>query len=157
MRPVGLGASCVVCGERRRQNLKSIELLGAWLPICHNCGACATALAPMPRTIAGVREALQRERRVIERRIGYDDRRAFRVNRRTGERRRDKELNNGLPHSVVSGEVDEMLPSVDDDMIIEITDLPDELIAASGEGGEGGERGEAGELTRIIELVAEPG
>lgn len=149
MRPVGLGASCVVCSERRRQNLRSIELLGAWLPICHNCAACATALMPMPRTIAGVREALHRERRVIERRIGFDDKRAFRVDRRTGERRRDKELNNGLPHSIVCGEVDEMVPSVDEDMIIEITDLDDELISRALDDG-----GELEDLTQIVELIA---
>jgi hypothetical protein len=106
----------------------------------------------MPRTIAGVRNALGRERRVLERRVGYDDKRAFRVDRRTGERRRARDLNNGLPHSVVSGEVDEMLAAVDDDMIIEITDLDDDLIG----GGGGDHRADPGELTRIIELVPEP-
>ena len=28
LRPVGVGARCVVCGERRRRVLRSIELLG---------------------------------------------------------------------------------------------------------------------------------
>lgn len=98
----------------------------------------------MPRSIAGVRRALSRERRDGERRIGLDDMRAFRMDRRTGERRRDAVATRGMIAGVISGaEVDE----IDDDMIVEISDLDDDLIGGANE---------AGELTQIIELVAEP-
>lgn len=100
----------------------------------------------MPRTIAGVRTALARERRGEERRVGLDDQRAFRMNRRTGERRRQRDGAQRAP-SITGGEVEEMFASIEDDMIIEITDLDDELINSI----------EPGELTQIIELVAEPG
>lgn len=102
-------------------------------------------LSPMPRTISGVRRALSRERRGVERRIGLDDLRAFRVNRRTGERRRDRgDL--ALSTAIISGEIDEVA-AVDEDMIVEISDLDDELFGGSTE---------PGDLTQIIELVADP-
>lgn len=133
-RPVGLGASCVVCGDRRRGNLKSIELLGAWLPCCHNCAARAASLVPMPRTIAAVRAALRRDRRARERRGDRRDARVFRYDRRTGERRR-------LGRPGRSGS-DALLP-VDDDMIVEITELTDELVEHAA--------CDPGEMTRIID------
>ena len=57
-RPVGLGASCRMCGERRRSVLKSMELLAAWTTVCHNCSARIAALTPLPRTLDDIRAAL---------------------------------------------------------------------------------------------------
>ena len=38
-RPVGRGASCSVCMEKRRNMLKLVELKGRSLPFCHGCAA----------------------------------------------------------------------------------------------------------------------
>jgi len=104
-RPVGMGARCVSCGERRRRVLRSIELLGAWQPLCFNCHGQALALDPMPPTLAELKVALERERRTRDRRFGKADTRVFRYERRVGERRATRE--DGQP--------------IDDDMIVEIT------------------------------------
>lgn len=98
-----------MCGDRRHGLLKSVELLGAWVPICHNCSALASALQPMPQSIAAIRETLGRNRRDKDRRWGKRDSRVFRYNRRGSDRRLPRE----------SG--------VDDDMIVEISDLVSEL------------------------------
>ena len=128
-RPVGLGARCVTCHEKRRRFLKSVELYGAWQPMCFNCAGQVAMLDPMPRTIAGLRDAVSRERRKRDRRIGKPDTRVFRYERRVGERRAGREE----------------LPSVDDDMIIEVT--IEEPVLDTGEDFE--------DLTRIRELVLE--
>jgi hypothetical protein len=86
-RPVGLGAACVICSERRRDNLRMIELLGKSQPMCHNCASKVTRLLPMPRTIEGIRDRLERDRRREERREGQRDHRIFARERRVGERR----------------------------------------------------------------------
>jgi len=103
-RPVGLGARCVVCSERRRRLLRSVELHGGWYPMCFACAGQAAALEPMPPTIAEIKDALQRERRSADRRIGRPDNRVFRYERRVGERRFGR---------------DEC--PIDDEMIVEIT------------------------------------
>lgn len=104
-RPVGLGATCCLCGERRRSRLKSVELLGRWMPVCHNCSAEAGRLEPLPQSIAGIRAALLRERRIAERRWGKEDARVFQYERRQGERRGERPA------------------SIDDDMIVEVAEL----------------------------------
>ncbi len=109
---MGLGALCCMCGDRRHGLLKSIELLGAWVPICHNCSALAKSLQPMPQTISAIRETLNRDRRDKVRRWGKRDSRVFRYNRRGDERRVLRE----------AGEA-----GIDDDMIIEISELVSEL------------------------------
>jgi ribosome-binding protein aMBF1 (putative translation factor) len=109
---VGLGALCCMCGDRRHGLLKSVELLGAWVPICHNCGALAKSLQPMPQTISAIRETLSRDRRDKDRRWGKRDSRVFRYNRRASDRRLPRDLS----------EV-----GVDDDMIVEISELVSEL------------------------------
>jgi hypothetical protein len=86
-RPVGMGACCVVCGERRRDTLKQVELLGAWVPTCHNCAARVHALQPLPRTLEGIRRRLDRERRRGDRRAGVVDTRTIPRERRGLERR----------------------------------------------------------------------
>jgi hypothetical protein len=87
-RPVGLGAACVSCGERRRGYLKQVELLRTWLPMCHNCAGRATQLSPMPNTLDEIRARLSRDRRAADRRAtGKPDTRVFRRERRGLERR----------------------------------------------------------------------
>jgi hypothetical protein len=108
-RPVGVGARCVVCGERRRRVLRSIELLGAWQPACFNCHGQVLALDGVPATVADIRDRLERERRRCDRRVGKADSRVFRYERRVGERR-------GPTGEVAASE----WPTIDDDMIVEI-------------------------------------
>ena len=104
-RPVGVGAKCTTCNEKRRRFLKSVELFGAWKPMCFNCAGQLLDLDPMPPTILALKEAISRERRKRDRRIGKVDSRVFRYERRVGERRDER--------------VD--APPVDDDMIIEVS------------------------------------
>jgi hypothetical protein len=104
-RPVGIGARCVTCFEKRRRVLKTVELFGAWQTMCFNCAGQLLHLAPMPSTLAELRERVSRERRTRDRRIGKADSRVFRYERRVGERRAGRED----------------YPLVDDDMIIEVT------------------------------------
>jgi len=104
-KPVGLGAHCITCSEKRRRVLKSVELFGGWQPMCFSCAGQALHLDPLPTTIAGLADALSRERRRQDRRIGKSDTRVFKYERRVGDRR--------------YGRSDEQL--IDDDMIIEIT------------------------------------
>ncbi len=103
-RPVGIGARCVTCGEQRRRVLRSIELFGSWKPMCFNCTGQVMALEPLPTTIAGLKLAISRERRRLDRRIGKPDTRVFRYERRVGERRAERDV-----------------AVIDDDMIIEVT------------------------------------
>lgn len=104
-RPVGLGARCTTCPEKRRRFLKTVELFGAWKPMCFNCAGVLFALAPMPKTISALKDAVSRERRARDRRWGKADGRVFVYERRVGERRFGRED----------------IPAVDDDMIIEVT------------------------------------
>jgi hypothetical protein len=126
-RPVGVGARCVTCGEQRQRLLRSVELYGGWQPMCFNCGGQLGALRPMPRTLAALREALSRDRRKRDRRIGKADTRVYPYERRVGERRTDGRLE-----------------LIDDDMIVEITVEP-----ATGDGDD------FDGLTQIRELVRE--
>lgn len=86
-RPVGLGAECVVCHDRRSDNLRRVELLGAWVAMCGNCAVRTQRLTPLPRTLEGIRHGLRRDRRDGERRIGLPDERSVRAERRGLERR----------------------------------------------------------------------
>lgn len=105
-KPVGMGARCITCNEKRRRCLKSVELFGGWKPMCFNCAGQLLDLQPMPASITGLKEAISRERRRTDRRLGRPDTRVFRYERRVGERR------------VIRAED---LPAVDDDMIIEVS------------------------------------
>ena len=127
-RPVGIGACCRICGERRRAYLKSIELLGTWSPVCHNCAARIAVLAPLPQSIAGIRALLSRERRAAIRRVGRPpsdlngqsiDQRAFPYERRGRERRADE-----IHIEIDTGDARE---AIDDDMIVEIAELAHDL------------------------------
>jgi hypothetical protein len=95
----------VTCNEKRRRFLKTVELFGNWKPMCFNCHGCLSALDPMPKTITLLKEAVSRERRKLDRRIGKPDTRVFQYERRVGERR------------AVRAEY----PTVEDDMIIEVS------------------------------------
>jgi hypothetical protein len=129
-RPVGIGARCTTCSEKRRRFLKTVELYGGWKPMCFNCAGVLFQLDPMPRTIALLKEAVSRERRKRDRRWGKADTRVFVYERRVGERRSGR---------------DQDLPPVDDDMIIEVSiDLEAE---AAGESFD--------DITAIRELVRE--
>jgi hypothetical protein len=87
-RPVGRGASCTVCKEKRRAHLKLVELKGRSLPFCHTCAAQVMRLPDVPDRLDELRQALRRERRDADRRDGSKlDQRIFPRERRVGERR----------------------------------------------------------------------
>ena len=85
--PIALGASCRICGEKRKDNLERVELLGRWFYMCHNCAYKAVRLDPMPKHIEGIRARLLRDRRFTDRRVGKEDTREIKRERRVGERR----------------------------------------------------------------------
>ena len=85
--PIALGASCRICGEKRKENLERVELLGRWFYMCHNCAYKAVRLDPMPKHIEGIRARLLRDRRFTDRRVGKEDTRKIKRERRVGERR----------------------------------------------------------------------
>jgi len=84
---VGKGAACAVCGERRRSELRLIELHGRSHPFCHSCSGRLARVDVVPPTLPGIRALLTRERRTGERREDGVDRRIFPRERRVGERR----------------------------------------------------------------------
>lgn len=105
-RPVGAGARCVACGDRRRRLLKTVELYGVWQPMCFSCAGQVLHIDPMPATIAELKLAISRERRGRNRRFGKADTRVFQYERRVGERRAER-----MPGC----------DPIDDGMILEIT------------------------------------
>jgi hypothetical protein len=118
----------VTCDEKRRRFLKMVELFGAWRPICFNCDGQIAQLDPVPLSLEAIKIAVSRERRRRDRRIGKSDTRVFRYERRVGERRTGRDG----------------CPSIDDDMIIEVT--IDESAS---------DDADFEELTQIRELVRE--
>jgi|SRR5579871_5433654 len=88
-RPVGLGAFCNGCGERRHDSLRHYELRRTWVVLCHNCAARAETLSPQPYSIAGLRLRLLRDRRRGDRRAEAVGARRARATyeRREGDRR----------------------------------------------------------------------
>jgi hypothetical protein len=105
-RPVGQGAKCITCPERRRRVLRSVELFGTWHPMCFNCAGQLLTISPMPENISDLRATVSRERRRNDRRFGKSDGRVFRYERRVGQRRDIKS---------------DSLEMIDDDMIIEVS------------------------------------
>jgi hypothetical protein len=57
-RPVGLGATCALCGERRRSCLKQVELGSTWTPLCGNCAVRAARVEPHAESLLALRLAL---------------------------------------------------------------------------------------------------
>ena len=87
-RPVGRGASCTICQEKRRNQLKLVELKGRTLPFCHGCAAQVLRMSEIPDSVEELRTALRRDRRDTDRREGEKvDQRIFPRERRVGERR----------------------------------------------------------------------
>ena len=87
-RPVGRGASCAVCMEKRRTMLKLVELKGRTLPFCHGCAAQVLRMSEIPDSVEEIRTALRRDRRDVDRRGSEKvDQRIFPRERRVGERR----------------------------------------------------------------------
>lgn len=86
-RPVGQGAACAICQERRRGELRLVELQAKSRALCHSCAGRIARLDTVPTSINAIRILLGRERREGERREEALDRRIFPRERRVGERR----------------------------------------------------------------------
>jgi hypothetical protein len=86
-RPVGRGAACAVCFERRRGELRLVELQAKTHALCHSCAGRITRLETIPSSVNKIRVLLDRERRGKDRRDDGSDRRIFPRERRVGERR----------------------------------------------------------------------
>src|SRR3954453_4456056 len=67
-RPVGRGASCAVCQEKRRDHLRLVELHNKSVPLCHLCAARTLKLGDVPATLEALRKVLSRDRRSADRR-----------------------------------------------------------------------------------------
>jgi hypothetical protein len=123
-RPVGRGAACVICFEKRREQLKLMELHTRSVPICHGCGARILRLDQIPSTVDGVRLALKRDRRDNDRRGDGLDRRIFPRERRVGERRGPPRAGEGA-----YADAGTYLAPVDfEDVIIELVEADMEII-----------------------------
>ena len=122
-RPIGVGAQCAGCDNRRRTQLRHFEVGGPgnavgarWIILCHNCAATAETLKPPPRSVEGLKMRLQRDRR-------WGDRRAASVGatsappsgvgerRRTSRRQRDS-------HEIV--DASELVLEEEDVQVIEL-------------------------------------
>ena len=126
-RPVDLGARCVTCTEKRRRVLKTVELHGAWHPMCFNCAGQILHLDPLPATLSELKLLISRERRASDRRLGRKpDTRVFQYERRVGERRSSREE----------------YPTVEDEMIIEV------ILDANGD-----DNVDFDDITQIRELI----
>ncbi|HEY4186145.1 MAG TPA: hypothetical protein VGP07_13805 [Polyangia bacterium] len=104
-RPVGKGAACAVCNERRRSELRLMELHGRTHPFCHSCAGRIARIDTLPPSLAEIRLLLDRERRTVERRGSGTDRRIFPRERRVGERRIPPRATTGSdtdPHIVIA-------------------------------------------------------
>ena len=98
-RPVGAGANCVGCGNRRREQLRHYEVGmrlnatgGRWTVLCHNCSASADGFKPAPRTLDALCQRLARDRRWQERRYDHAHRDPH-AERRAYELRNERRLN----------------------------------------------------------------
>ncbi len=87
LRPVPRGACCAVCDERRRENLRLVEVHSRSVSLCHICAARTLKLAKVPSSIDGLRRLLTRDRRADDRRGDGLERRVFPRERRVGDRR----------------------------------------------------------------------
>jgi hypothetical protein len=72
-RPVGQGASCAGCNDRRSLHLRHYELGlrsnapgGRWAILCHNCSAVADVMKPPAKSVEGLKMRLERDRRWAE-------------------------------------------------------------------------------------------
>ena len=143
-RPVGLGARCITCHEKRRRALKMVELWSTWKPMCFNCAGQLLDLDPLPTTIAALRAIVSRERRQHDRRIGKPDSRVFRYERRVGERRTVRAEATGTDAAALLASAG---AGADDDLVIEISIEPDGALASRDH--------DFDDITQIRELVRE--
>src|SRR4051794_6901385 len=74
-RPVGRGAACAVCQEKRRDHLRLVELHTKSVPLCHVCAARTIKLGEVPASLEALRAHLRRDRRIEDRRADGLDRR----------------------------------------------------------------------------------
>jgi hypothetical protein len=103
-RPVPKGATCVVCDERRRENLRIVELHSKSVTMCHICSSRTVKLARVPSSIDALRRQLTRDRRQDDRRGDGMERRVFPRERRVGDRRgppRASTFSDTNPHFVL--------------------------------------------------------
>ncbi len=122
MRPVPRGAVCLVCQERRRANLRMVELHRRSAVLCHICAARTLKLTKVPGSIDGLRKILLRDRRQNDRRGDGLERRIFPRERRVGDRR-------GPPRSCTTHDTSPGFVMPDfEDIIIEIQDADIEEI-----------------------------
>jgi hypothetical protein len=136
-RPIGMGAICAGCHDRRIQHLRSYELLarsnapgGRWMVLCHNCAAVADKLSPPPRSIEGLVMRLGRDRR-------WGDRRAEAVGRTTMGRapwleRRDGDRRISDRNAIDATELAEIVIELEADFEIPI-DVDEQALAEIGE------------------------
>ena len=114
-RAVGRGATCTICQEKRRDQLKLIEIHGRTLPFCHACAARTARIDPVPTTLEGIRQALRRERRQADRRTGAADHRIFPRERRVGERREKvRDSFDDTDPNICLADFDEVIIELDD-------------------------------------------
>ncbi len=115
-RPVPRGASCAVCEDRRRENLRMAELQRRSVVLCHICASRTIKHGKVPSSIDGLRRALLRERRGGDRRGDGLERRVFPRERRVGDRR-------GPPRADAASDTNPgfVMPELED-MVIEIQD-----------------------------------
>ena len=118
LRPVGKGATCVLCSERRRSHLRLQEIHGRSLPLCHTCAAQALKLVPLPYSIEALRSALVRNRRRHDRRTGALDSRVFPRERRVCDRREPFMVDDGC-HPLSADDLVEL--DIEESDIIEVT------------------------------------
>lgn len=62
-RPVGIGASCAGCGDRRRVHLQYVELRQGFAVVCRNCAAELALVRPADEE--EIRVLVQRDRRSL--------------------------------------------------------------------------------------------
>lgn len=122
LRPVPKGATCAVCDERRRENLRLVELHSRSVTLCHICAARTVRLAKVPTSIDNLRRQLLRDRRQDDRRGDGLERRIFPRERRVGDRR-------GPPRANATDTTNPgfVMPEFED-IVIEIQDADIELV-----------------------------
>jgi len=121
-RPVGKGAECSICHERRRAELRLVELQTKTHALCHSCAGRIARLETVPRTINAIRVLLDRERRARDRRDDNADRRIFPRERRVGERR-------APPRATSTSDTDPRIALPDfEDIVIELVEADIESV-----------------------------
>lgn len=113
-RPVGRGAACAVCRERRRSELRLVEVHQRSWTLCHSCAGRVAQLEKVPPTVREVRQLLTRERRAVDRRNEASDRRIFPRERRVGERRGMERDQQGTDPRVALPDFDEIVVELEE-------------------------------------------